>query len=137
MDHDPSPSRRRLLAGVAAVGTTALAGCVTTELSVDAPDVDGSPVFESFSVTNGVVWAGDSARVKATLTDAATTDRKVRELSVITASGGEAWTGTVSGGQTSVTMQLPVGKRLTVHAFDASANPVDAQSLRVGGDSFP
>ncbi|MWG35073.1 hypothetical protein [Halomarina oriensis] len=129
--------RRRLLTGVAAVGTTALAGCVTTGLSVSAPEVDESPVFDSFSIGSGVVWGSDAARVSATLTEQATTTRKVRELSAITASGSDAWTGTVAGGQTSVTMHLPVGTDLTVHAFDSSAEPVDAQPLRITGDRFP
>jgi hypothetical protein len=140
MNDEDGPSRlprRRVLAGVAALGTTTLAGCVTTGLSISAPDVDSSPVFESFSVSNGVVWGSDAARVSATLTDEATTTQKVRELSAITASGSDAWTGTVAGGQTSVTMHLPVGTDLTVHAFDSSAEPVDAQSLRLTGTRFP
>ncbi|MFD1514759.1 hypothetical protein [Halomarina rubra] len=130
-------SRRRFLTGTAALGATALAGCVTTGLSVSAPNVGDSPVFDSFSVANGVVWADDAARVSATLTEAATTSEKVRELSAITASGSESWAGTVTGGQTSVTMHLPVGTDLTVHAFTSSADPVDAQPLRIEGDSFP
>lgn len=139
-DEDDSPrrlSRRRALAGVAAVGTTGLAGCVTTGLTVSAPDVEGSPVFDSFSAADGPVWASDAVQVSATLTDRATTTLKVRELSAITATGGDAWTGTVAGGQTAVTMFLPADTDLTVHAFDASATPVDAQSVRVTGSRFP
>ena len=137
MDRDQVPSRRQFLAGATAVGTTALAGCVTTELSVSAPNVGDSPVFESFSVSNDVVWASDAVQVDATLTEAATTDEKVRELSAITSSGSKAWTDTVAGGQTSVTMHLPVSTDLTVYAFSSSADPVDAQPVRVSGNSFP
>jgi len=139
-DEDDCPrrlSRRRALTGVAAVGTAGLAGCVTTGLAVSAPGVDDSPVFESFSAADGPVWASDAVQVSATLTDRATTTLKVRELSAITAAGSDAWTGTVAGGQTAVRMFLPVDTELTVHAFDASASPVDAQSVRVTGDGFP
>ncbi|MFC5972505.1 twin-arginine translocation signal domain-containing protein [Halomarina salina] len=137
MDSDQVPTRRGFLTGASAVGAMALAGCVTTRLSVSAPNVDDSPVFDSFSVANDVVWGNDAAQVKATLTDAATTDEMVRELSAISSFGSDAWTGMVSGGQTSVSMYLPVGTDLTVHAFNHSAEPVDSQPLRVGGNSFP
>ena len=137
MDSDQVPTRRRFLAGTTAVGTAALAGCATTGLSVSAPNVDDSPVFESFSVTNDVVWANDAAKVEATLTEAATTEEKVRKLTAITASGSEAWAGSVTGGQTSVTMPLPVGTDLTVHAFTSTATPVDSQPLRITGNRFP
>ena len=136
-DGQSRPSRRRVLAGLAAVGASTLGGCVTTGLSVSAPNVDGSPVFESFSIANGVLWANDAARVSATLTDRATTTEKVRELTAITSSGSEAWSGTVVGGQTSVTMFLPANTDLTVHAFTSSASPVDAQPLRVSGNRLP
>ena len=137
MDRDQVPSRRQFLAGAAAVGATALAGCVTTGLSVSAPNVDDSPVFESFSVASDVVWASDAAQVSATLSETATTDEKVRELSAITSSGSEAWAGTVVGGQTSVTMHLPVETDLTVYAFTSTATPVDSQPVRIAGNRFP
>lgn len=137
MDRDYAPSRRRVLAGVAALGATSFGGCVTTGFSADAPDVEGSPVFASFSVKNDVGWGDDKVEVSASLTDRATTDLKVRKLSVVSGSGSEVWSGTVTGGTTSATMFMNVGVPQTVHAFTSTDSPVDDQSVTIDGNSFP
>ncbi len=133
-------TRRRAIRSLAAgaVGTsTALAGCVTTDLSVTADGVEGSDVFESFSLSDSISWGSNRAWVGASLTDAATTDLQVRSLTVVTPSGSAYWTGTVSGGATSATMSVPVGTRVTVSAFDSDDALVDSLPLRVGGNTFP
>lgn len=129
-------TRRRFLAAAAATGTAALSGCLSTDLSAEAPGLP-SDVFKLFSVANSIAVGSSEVRVNAALTEAATTEMKVRELTAVDSAGATAWNGTVQGGQTSVGMYLPVGTPLTVYAFDHSANPVGEQSLRIRARSLP
>lgn len=128
-------TRRQFLAVAAATGTVGLSGCLTTDLSAEAPGLP-TDVFKLFTVVNSLAVGSSEIRVKATLTKAATTKMKVRELTAVDPTGATAWNGSVEGGQTSVGMYLPVGTPLTVYAFDYSANLVDEQSLQIRGRSL-
>lgn len=137
MELDRHLSRRRLLGGVGATVLPALAGCVTTELSVEAPGIADSPVFDSFAVENDVRWGDDTVRVSASLTGRATTDLGVRRLSVVADSGSEVWSGPVTGGVDAVSMFAAVGTPLTVHAFTSTAAFVDEQPMTISGRRYP
>lgn len=133
----PRRSRRRLLQTLAGTAVVATAGCVTTDLSVRAEGVSESNVFTSFSPKSSLSWGGNRAWVSASLTDAATTDLKVRTLTVVPKGGSAFWTGTLSGGETSATVSVPVGKPVTVNAIGANDALVDAVRLLVGGTRIP
>ncbi|MFC7153973.1 hypothetical protein ACFQPA_00700 [Halomarina halobia] len=130
-------SRRRLLRTLAGTVAVASAGCVTTGLSVRAEGVSESNVFSSFSSKSSLSWGGNRAWVSASLTDAATTRGKVRTLTVVPKGGTAFWTGTLSGGETSATMSVPVGKPVTVNAIDATDALVDSVRLLVRGTPVP
>jgi hypothetical protein len=129
-------TRRRFLAAAAAGGAVALSGCLATDFSLEAPGLP-SEVFDLFSVANSVAIGNNRVRVNATLTDRATTDLKVRELSAIDAGGMSVWSDTVDGGQTSVSMYLPIETPVTVYAFTETSKPVDEQSVRIRARSIP
>ncbi|MFB6136666.1 MAG: hypothetical protein ABEJ04_07885 [Halobacteriaceae archaeon] len=134
---DSACSRRRLLGGAAAVAAGALGGCVTTDLSVSAPGVGDSAVFESFSLVDSMSWGAPRARVTATLRPAATTERGVRRLTVVTESGSAYWSGAVDAGQSSETVSVPVGSPVTLFAENADHETVGRQRVSVRGRSVP
>lgn len=121
-----------MLAGAAAVGSVALAGCVTTDLRASAPGIEDSEVFESVRTVGS--WAQKRVTLKLSLTDAATTDLGVRELAVIDAAGSSFWTGTVEPGATSVShVVAPVGEPVSVTAADYNGKFVEAIEVTVEG----
>lgn len=128
-------SRRRFLATAASAALAAgLAGCVATGPSVDA-DLSGD-VFASVTPTQSVSWGASSLAVSIGLTDAATTDRNVRQ--VVAASGGrDFWSGTVRAGQTSVTGFLPISAESTLIAVDADDNVAETVTVRVNATTIP
>jgi len=128
-------TRRRFLAAAAATGTVGLSGCLATDLSAEAPGLP-TDVFKLFSVVNGLAVGSSEVRVKAALTEAATTEMKVREMTAVDPAGTAVWTGAVEGGQTSMGMYLPIQTPLTVRAFDDSAGLVGEQSLRIRARSL-
>ncbi|MDS0297307.1 hypothetical protein NDI76_00940 [Halogeometricum sp. S1BR25-6] len=131
-----SHTRRRLLAGLSAVGVASLGGCVTTDLSLSADGVGESDVFDSLSLSES--WTANKAVVKVTLTDAATTERNVRKVAVIDSEGSSVWTDTVDPGQTSVSgARFPVGQTATLTASDNDDAFVDSVSVTLNGSSLP
>ncbi|MDS0296001.1 hypothetical protein [Halogeometricum luteum] len=131
-----SHTRRRLLAGLSAVGVASLGGCVTTGLSLSADGVDESGVFDSLSLSES--WTANKAVVKVTLTDAATTRQNVRKVAVIDGEGSSVWTDTVDPGQTSVTgARFPVNQTATLTASDNDDAFVDSVSVTLNGSSIP
>ncbi|ELZ30882.1 hypothetical protein C474_10486 [Halogeometricum pallidum JCM 14848] len=131
-----SHTRRRLLAGLSAVGVAALGGCVTTGLSLSADGVDESEVFDSLSLSES--WTANKAVVKVTLTDTATTQQNVRKVAIIDAKGSSVWSDTVDPGQTSVSgARFPVGQTATLAASDHNDAFVDSVSVTLSGSSIP
>lgn len=136
MDTELSPTRRRLLAGLATVGAAALGGCVTTGLSLRTDGVDASNVFESVSLSES--WTANKAVASVKLTESATTERNVRELAVVDSDGSSVWSDTVAAGQTNVSdVRLPVGEPATLTATDNTGAFVESVTVSVGGSSFP
>ncbi|WP_232686949.1 hypothetical protein [Halobacterium zhouii] len=128
-------SRRRFLATAASAAlTTALAGCVATGPTVDA-DLSG-PVFTSVTPTQSVSWGANTIAAEIGLTDAATTDRKVRQI-VAVSGGSDVWTGSVVAGQTSVSGLLSVGAENTLFAVNASDEVVESVTVRVDASTIP
>ena len=117
--------------------SAALAGCVTVRFTVDAPGISDSPVFESISVKNDIVWGTNNARTEVTLTDRATGALEVRRFSVIDATGGVVWSDTVTGGATSVSPLMRVGVRQTIYAFTSTGTLVDQQPVTISGRRIP
>lgn len=131
-----SHTRRRLLAGLSAVGVASLGGCVTTDLSLSADGVGESDVFDSLSLSES--WTANKAVVKVTLTDAATTQQNVRKLAIIDAEGSSVWSDTVNPGQTNVGgARFPVGRTAMLTASDNNDAFVDSVSVTLSGSSIP
>ncbi|SFR32789.1 hypothetical protein [Halogeometricum limi] len=138
MDTEDSPSytRRRLLAGLTAVGLTTLGGCVSTGLSLRTDGLSDSDVFESVSLSES--WTANRAVGTVSLTDTATTEHSVRELAVIDSEGSSVWNSPIAPGQTSVSdARFPVGKPARLVAADNSGAFVEEVGVTVSGSSFP
>ncbi|MCT9094396.1 hypothetical protein, partial [Haloarchaeobius sp. HME9146] len=106
-------SRRRLVGGLAAVGLPLLGGCLTTDLSVDAPAIQQSEVFASVSRTES--WATSSTRVDVTLTRQATRTLGVAKLVVI-ADGSGYDAATLQPDARVATLAVPTTGSVTVLA---------------------
>lgn len=122
------PTRRRVLAGLAAGGTLGLGGCVTLSPSLSAA-TDGSDVFKSVSTSEP--WAAQRVRASVSLADGATTDANVRRLVVVGPGGSTYVTVTVESGQTSATVYFPLGGTSTLAAVDNSGKTVDTIEVTV------
>lgn len=134
-----SPSRRRVLAGTGslaatALGSTALAGCVTVTPRIEA-DLSGSDVFARVSATES--WAAKRTSATIGLTPQATRSVGVREL-VVVSGGSTVATVEVDTGQTSVSnVSFPARGTASLLAVDSDGAPLEEVSVRVRGRVVP
>lgn len=134
-----SPSRRRVVVGTAglaasALGSTALAGCVTVSPRIEA-DLSGSEVFASISATES--WAASRTTATVGLTPQATRSGGVREL-VVVSDGSTVTTVEVDTGQTNVSnVSFPATGTASLLAIDGDGAPVAEVTVRVTGRVVP
>lgn len=134
-----SPSRRRVLAGTAglaasALGSTALAGCVTVSPRAEV-DLSDSAVFTAVSVAES--WAATRTTATIGLTPQATRSAGVREL-VVVSGGSTVATVEVDTGQTSVSnVSFPATGTASLLAIDGDGAPIEEVTVRVTGRVVP
>lgn len=128
----PDPSRRRILASIAALGVAAGSGCLTIDPTIRTPAGDAA-VFESVSTTDP--WAGRSITTTVRLTPEATTTRGVTRLVVIAEDGSRFDSTDLASGTTKTEVYLPTNQNATLVAVNAvNGTVVETEPVVTGGD---